>query len=624
MTRQATARLAWETPYKKSNGIYQKNHSIIFNKNKQMKLVIDVETNGFLDKLDTIHCLVCKDIETNKIYSFNPNQLDEGLKLLKKATLLIGHSIIGFDIPALNKVFGKKFEYEGAVLDTLLCSRLIWTNRTDIDFQYKELPPKLYGKHSLEAWGYRVGLRKGDFQEHSTFDIWTKDMQDYCERDVEVCHLLYKLIEKQNYSKDAIKLEHQFAYWTHKQEQGGVDFDETSAQKLHSILTKRRLELEEKLSLVFGTIKKSIGFKTFKRDNIKRGIKAGVPIEQFKTEIFNPNSRDQIAERLKTLGWKAKAFTATGKPEVNEKVLKELSYPEAKLISEHLLIQKRLGQLSDGEQAYLKLNHKGKIHGKINTNGAVTGRCTHFNPNLAQVVSKASKYGSSMRQLFVAPSNMVMFGIDFRGLELRCLANYLYRYDSGDFQKSLLETDIHTKNQKLLGLESRDKAKTFIYAYIYNCGDKKLSELLDVSISEARRIRSTFEKLLPALKTLKQAVAVKYRNQKWIYGLDKRKLMLRAEFSSLNTLIQSAGALLVKAGTIIFNQDLVRAGFKWGEDYRMVLHVHDEMQFVVCKDKVEEFKKIANQLFDKTQKYFDFKCPLAGEIKIGSNWSDTH
>ena len=587
-----------------------------------MKLVIDVETNGFLDKLDTIHCMVFKDIETEKVYSYNPDQLEEGLQLLKKATLLIGHSVLGFDLPALKKVFG--FEYKGEIQDTLLCSRLIWTNRSEEDYKLKEVPPRLLGKHSIEAWGYRLGLRKGDFKEHNDFSTWTLDMQDYCKRDVEVCYLLYKLIEKQNYSKDAIKLEHDFAYWINKQERGGVDFDETSAQKLHSILVKRKVDLEEKLQTIFPAWQKSFGFKTYKRDNKKRGIKAGVPKEIFKIEIFNPNSRDQIADRLKTLGWKPSAFTATGKPEVNDKVLKELKYPEAKLISEHLLIQKRLGQLSDGNQAYLKLNHKGKIHGKINTNGAITGRCTHFNPNLANVVSKASKYGAEMRQLFISPANMAMLGIDFSGLELRCLANYLYRYDSGDFQKTLLEDDIHTKNQKRLGLDSRDKAKTFIYAYIYNCGDTKLSQLLDVSISEARRIRTTFEKLLPALKTLKQAVAVKYRNQKWIYGLDKRKLMLRAEFSSLNTLIQSAGALLVKAGTIILNQDLAKAGFKWGEDYRMVLHVHDEMQFVVRKGKIEEFKKIANQLFDKTQKYFDFKCPLAGEIKVGQNWSETH
>ena len=576
-----------------------------------MKLVIDVETNGFLDKLDTIHCMAFKDITTGKKYSYNPDHLEEGLQLLKSADLLIGHSLLSFDLPAIKKVFG--FEYKGEILDTLLCSRLIWTNRNEEDWRYKELPPKLYGKHSIEAWGYRLGLRKGDFQQHNTFDVWTKDMQDYCERDVEVCYLLYKAIEKQNYSKDAIKLEHDFAYWINKQERGGVDFDETTAQSLHSILTKRRLELEEQLSLVFGTLRKSIGFKTYKRDNRKRGIKAGVPIEQFKNEIFNPNSRDQIGYRLKLLGWKPTAFTATGKPEVNEKTLSELPYPEAKLISEHLLIQKRLGQLSDGDQAYLKLNKKGKIYGKIITNGAITGRCTHFNPNLAQVVSKTSKYGSAMRRLFISPSNMVMCGIDFSSLELRVLSNYLHTFDNGDFKKSLLEDDIHAKNKRLLGLDSRDKAKTFIYAYIYSAGNERLSQILDVSVAEAKRIREKFEKAIPALKNLKQAVAIKYRNQKWIYGLDKRKLMCRAEYSSFNTLIQSAGALLVKAGTIILNRDLEKAGFKWGEDYRMVLHVHDEMQFVVKKDKVEKFKSIAKEMFNKTQDYFNFKCPSSME-----------
>ena len=588
-----------------------------------MKLVIDVETNGFLDKLDfKIHCMVCKDIDTGKVYSYNPDQLDDGLQLLKKATLLVGHSILGFDLPALERVFD--FKYNGAVLDTLLCSRLIWTNRSELDYQYKQLPPKLYGRHSLEAWGYRVGLRKDDFKEHNTFDVWTKNMQDYCERDVEVTFLLYKLISAEKYSVDAILLEHKFAHWIIKMEQGGVDFDETSAQTLYTILTKRRLELENKLSLVFGSWKKSTGFKTYKRDNRKRGIKAGVPIEQFKIEIFNPNSRDHIASRLQTLGWKPKAFTATGKPEVNEKTLTALPYPEAKLISEHLLIQKRLGQLSDGEQAYLKLNKKGKIHGKIITNGAVTGRCTHHSPNLAQCASKAVKWGSEMRSLFIAPTNMVMLGIDFSGIELRVLSHYLYNYDSGDFKNSLLETDIHTKNQKLLGLESRSKAKTFIYAYIYSAGNERLSEILDVSVTEAKRIREEFEKAIPALKNLKQAVAIKYRNQKWIYGLDKRKLMCRAEYSSLNTLIQSAGALLVKAGTILLNQSLASAGFVWGKDYRMVLHVHDEMQFVVHKDKVEEFRKVASTLFEDTQKFFEFKCPLAGEIQVGQNWSDTH
>jgi len=588
-----------------------------------MKLILDIETNGFLDVLDKIHCMVFRDVDTQKVYSYNPDQINEGLNLLKKATLIIGHSVMGFDLPAIEKVTG--YKYEGAILDTLLCSRLIWSNMVEVDYIKKDLPPKLIGKHSIESWGYRLGLRKGDFAQTATFDVWTQDMQDYCERDVEVTYLLYKQIEKKNYSEKAIKLEHDFAHWIIKQEQGGVDFDETTAQSLFLSLTKQRLEIEQKLSAVFGSWNKSIGFKTYKRDNKKRGIVAGVPVEQFRTEIFNPNSRDHIADRLKTLGWKPKSFTATGKPEVNEKVLKSLHYDEAKLISEHLLIQKRLGQLSEGEQAYLKLITKEKkIHGKVITNGAVTGRCTHFNPNLAQVVAKGSKYGTEMRSLFVAPTNMVMCGIDFSGLELRVLASYLCNYDNGDFAKTLLEADIHSKNQQILGLETRAKAKTFIYAYIYSAGNERISEILEVSLTEAKRIRQTFEKALPALINLKNAVAVKYRNQKWIYGLDKRKLMCRAEYSSLNTLIQSAGALLVKAGTVIVNNDLQQAGFVWGKDYRMVLHVHDEMQFVVHKDKIEEFKNIASKLFNKTKDYFGFKCDLAGEIKVGSNWSETH
>ena len=291
-----------------------------------MKLILDLETNGFLDKKDlVIHCIVCKDIETGEVYSYNPNTINDALELLNKAEVLIGHNITGFDIRVLKKVLN--YEFKGKAFDTLLCSRLIWTNRLELDYKFKQMPPKLYGRHSLESWGYRLGLRKGDYQEHSTFDEYNQDMLEYCQRDVEVTDLLFKEIIRSNYSEDAITLEHKFAYWVQKQEEQGIDFDERSAETLHSILTKKRLEISDKLSLVFSEWKKSTGFKTYKRDNIKRGIKAGVPVEQFKTEIFNPNSRDHIADRLqKILGWSPTSFTATGKPEVNEKILKALPY----------------------------------------------------------------------------------------------------------------------------------------------------------------------------------------------------------------------------------------------------------------------------------------------------------
>jgi DNA polymerase I-like protein with 3'-5' exonuclease and polymerase domains len=219
---------------------------------------------------------------------------------------------------------------------------------------------------------------------------------------------------------------------------------------------------------------------------------------------------------------------------------------------------------------------------------------------------------------------MVFCGIDFSGLELRVLGHYLSVYDNGNFSKVLLEDDIHTQNQKLLGLSSRSQAKTFIYAYIYGGGNQRVSEILKVDISEAKRIRETFERKLPALKLLKDAVISKFRRLGYIKGLDGRKLIGRAEFSLLNLLIQSAGALLVKKGTIILNEDLSKEGFKFGRDYAMVLHVHDEMQFIVDEDKIETFKEISNGLFKKTRDHFNFRCQLDGEIKVGQNWSDTH
>ena len=589
-----------------------------------MKLIVDLETNGFLDKDNlVIHCIVCKDIETNQVYSYNPKNLMDSLELLNKAEVIIGHNLIGFDVPVLKKVLN--YNYKGEVFDTLLMSRLIWTNLLDTDYKCKELPAKLYGRHSLEAWGYRVGLRKGDYQEHSDFSEYNLDMLEYCQNDVEVTHLLYNKITKENYSPKAIELEHKFAFWISHQEQHGVYFDETTAQSLHTILTKRKLDLEDKLSLAFPAWDKNCGYKRYKRDNKKRGIKANVPIPVIKRETFNPNSRQHIADRLiAVLGWKPKTFTPTGQPEINEKVLDELKYPEAKLISEYLMIQKRLGQLSDGNQAYLKLNKKGKIYGKVITNGAVTGRCTHHSPNLAQCVSSNSPFGKEFRSLFYSPTNMAFVGCDFSGLELRVLGHYLYNYDNGDFTKTLLTNDIHTQNQKSAGLSSRTQAKTFIYAFIYGCGDKKLSEILDVSNDEAKRVRERFTKNLPALKILIDAVKHKFRSYGYLKGLDGRKLICRAEYSALNTLIQSAGALLVKQGTIILNEDLQKAGFKWGEDYAMVLHIHDEMQFLVKKEKVKQFKEITNSIFKKTQDFFDFRTPLDGEIKVGQNWSETH
>lgn len=243
-----------------------------------MRLVFDIETNGLLDSITKVHCIVAKDIDTQEVYSYRPTELKAGVDLLLNAKQLIGHNIQDFDIPALEQIFKVKFENE--LVDTLLISRLIWTDIKDKDFRDKVVPSQLIGKHSLDAWGYRLGKRKGDYIKTHGFEEWTEEMQSYCENDVEVTYLFYLKILQQRYSSEAIELEHQFAYWIRKQERQGVNFDLTSAEKLFVFLTKKRLELEQQLTQAFPPIEKHVDTLVPKRDNKKLGYKKGVPVKK--------------------------------------------------------------------------------------------------------------------------------------------------------------------------------------------------------------------------------------------------------------------------------------------------------------------------------------------------------
>lgn len=587
-----------------------------------MKLIFDCETDGFLSDVTKIHSIVLKDIDTKKVYSYKYDEIDKGLKLLSDATFLVGHNILKYDLEVIKKLY-PNFKYKGKVFDTLLVSRLIWTNRTDEDFKLKQVPSKLIGRHSLEAWGYRVGLRKGDFIKTGDFSKWSAEMQTYCELDVKVTYELYNLILKQNYSPEAIELEHNFAECIIRQEAHGFHFDVASAKKLYASLANRRLELENTLTSAFPNWQKCVGTFTPKRDNKAKNYKAGVTIKRYKEITFNPNSRDHISDRLMAKGWKPTEFTPDGKPKVDEAVLNTLPYKEAKILSEHFLIQKRIGQLAEGKNAWLKLEKDNKIYGQVITNGAVTGRCTHNSPNVSQVPSNSVPYGKECRSLFIAPDNYNLIGCDVSGLELRCLAHFLSPYDNGSFKKILLEGDIHTENQKALGLTSRADAKVAVYSFIYGAGNFRLGQVINGGIKEGKELRRRLLTNLPALKKLRDEVIVKYRNNKFLYGLDKRKLLIRSEHSSLNALIQSCGSILVKQATIILHRKIKENDFK-EEDVCMVAHIHDELQ-LQCKPSISDtIGNLAVQSVKDAGTHFKFRCPLDAEYHIGKNWSETH
>jgi DNA polymerase I-like protein with 3'-5' exonuclease and polymerase domains len=449
-------------------------------------------------------------------------------------------------------------------------------------------------------------------------------MQSYCEQDTRVTYRLWTKIQSKNYSEQAIQLEHDFAQILFLQEQRGFKFDAEAGRMLYAELCKKRLDLEEQLQAVFPPWEERTPF-TPKVNNAKRGYQKCVTIEKVKVVAFNPNSRDHIANRLQALrGWQPTEYTEDGKPKVDEAVLEKLDWPEAKLLAEYLMLQKRIGQLAEGAQAWLKLERNGRIHGQVVTNGAVTGRCTHKYPNITQVPAKGVSYGHECRSLFTPTPGFVLLGCDASGLELRCLAHYMAKYDGGRYTQALLESDIHITNQIAAGLPTREQAKRFIYAFLYGAGDTKLGTIIGAGAKEGRLLKNRFLKRTPALKRLKQDISEKVAKQGFLKGLDGRLLHIRSEHSALNTLLQSAGALLVKQATIFLYQELTEQGYVWGKDWAQVAHVHDELQLEVKPELAETIGQIAMRCFERAGEYFNFRCPITGEYRIGQSWAETH
>ena len=608
-----------------------------------MRLVADIETNGFLDNVTVVHCIAAKDIDTGTVYTFHGSTIEEGVRFLQSADTLIFHNGISYDIPVLNKLYPWFSGEPSKVLDTLVLGRLTYTNIKDIDMgllKKQKMPGRLFGSHSLEAYGYRLGLMKGEYADdfkkaasdsYKPGDEWkefSQAMLDYNVQDVEVTEALYLKLEGKNYSPMAIELEHQIQWLMAQQVRNGFHFNEGKAAVLYSTLSQRRADLERELKEFFGSWEVKLPDFIPKRDNKTRGYKAGVPVPRSKIVEFNPSSRDHIADRLQTLyGWKPEKFTDGGKPMVDESVLSSLDYPPCKLLTEYLLVAKRIAQLAEGDQAWLKLVKKGRIHGSINPNGAVTGRATHAYPNIAQVPASSSPYGHECRELFEIPAGWAaLVGADASGLELRCLAHFMAKWDGGAYGEILLNGDIHTANQEAAGLPTRNNAKTFIYAFLYGAGDAKIGSIVGGTDEDGKKLKKKFLKSLPALGKLVEAVKESAKKG-YLKGLDGRLLHVRSHHAALNTLLQSAGALVCKKWLVILEEELKARCLKhgWDGDYAFCGWIHDEVQIACRTTEVAELvARLAPECVTKAGEFFNFRCALAGEAKVGKNWSETH
>lgn len=598
-----------------------------------MKLIFDIETNGLLEQVTTTHCLITRDADTNEVRIFLEKDIAEGLVFLSSADQIIGHNVVKYDLPVLEKLYGYSVD-PSKVLDTLVMARLIYPHIKDIDsglLKKEKLPGKLFGSHSLEAWGHRLDCFKGDFK--GPWDVCTQEMVDYCVQDTEVTLKLYQKLASKEYSERAIELEHGVAWLMAKQERNGFHFNKSKAAELYAALSQRRGELGRELKEFFGSWTVRMPDFIPARDNKTRGYKKGVPVPREKMVEFNPSSRDHIADRLTTLyGWKPTEFTDGGKPKVDETVIGKLDYPPCKLINEYLLVEKRISQLAEGDQAWMKCERNGRIHGSVNPNGAVTGRATHAYPNISQVPASGSPYGKECRELFTVPEGWTLVGADASGLELRCLAHFMAKWDGGKYAEVLLTGDIHTMNQEAAGLPTRNNAKTFIYAYLYGAGDEKIGSIVEPNADTerkkeiGRKLKARFLKKTPALAKLKEAVAAASKRGHLV-GLDGRLLHIRSAHAALNTLLQSAGALVCKKWLVLLEADLQSRGLKhgWGGDYAFCAWSHDEVQIACRTEEVAALiAEAAPSNVAKAGEFFSFRCPLAGEAKVGKSWADTH
>ncbi len=542
-------------------------------------IYLDIETDG-LDPT-RIWCAVTRENGVDKVHT-SPESLSEALR---SDVSVVGHNLIGFDMPVLKRLWGLSVKPE-RIIDTLVLSRLA--------------DPSMTGGHSLRNWGALLGFPKGDYNDWSKLSA---EMVDYCKRDVEVTEAVHKkLIQEMTcFSEESIRLEHQVQTLVHQQELNGWLLNQDKARELCATFKERMNDIEAYLGDTFPPI-------VHKRVSEKTGKQL-----KDRVETFNVGSRQQIAKRLMGLGVKFEKVTEKNNVIVDEAVLAAIDLPEARSISEYLLLQKRYAQVDSWLE---HVQEDSRVRGRVISNGAVTGRMTHLSPNMAQVPACHSPYGNECRSCWTVPDGTKLVGFDASGLELRMLAHYM---KDEEFTNVLLTGDVHTRNQKAAGLGTRAEAKTFIYAFLYGAGDEKIGSITGGGARHGKKLKQRFLRNTPHLERLRESVS-RSASRGYLRGLDGRRLYVRSAHSALNTLLQSAGAIVMKKALVILD-DYAR---QWELRYKFIGNVHDEVQTEVREDHADKFGWLAVECLKAAGLEFGLRCPLDGEYKIGTTWAETH
>lgn len=579
-----------------------------------MRLIfLDIEANGFFP--DTIWCVAC--IEEGVEHVFTRN-LDLAAYLAEGPARIVAHNGYAYDYPWLQHLWD--VDWSAHVLDdTIIRSQLA--------------EPRRPGGHSLDSWGERLGFPKGAQPDFSRFSV---DMLEYCRQDARVCERVWAQVNKElaDFSEESIQLELDTGAIIGQQKFRGWLLDARACAELLGEIRELKFATMDECHATFRPLPKFVREVTPKvnKDGSMSvvGLKylgenclelVGGPHSRLEWEEFNLGSNKQIGERLVRAGWKPTEFTDGGQPKVDEETLEGVEgIPEVELICRYLMLQKREGMLSSWLE---ELGPDGRMHGGVHSCGAVTRRMTHFLPNMAQVTGNGKPYGRRMRECWIAKEGYKIVGVDADQLELVCLAHYM---NDADYIKTVAEgrkedeSDVHNVNKRAAGLDSRDAAKTFIYAFLYGAGNAKIGAIVGGSRREGAGIKRRFLAGLPALESLQERVERAGRIHGRLRLLDGGFVRAEGSYMDLNRLLQGTGAIIMKKALVILNEDMKKFKIRGG----FVGNIHDEIQAEIHVDDTVKYSILAERAITKAGEALGLRCPLRGTAKIGDSWAETH
>ena len=606
----------------------------------------DIEANGFQDVADTIWVSVMRNLDTKELHIFSdhddqyPN-VTESFKLFDEATGIIAHNGMRYDRVVLEKVTGYAID-RNKIIDTVIYSRLN-------DFHRR----KTGRRHSLKALAIQAGeAQKQDYD--GGFDNYSDEMVSYCVDDVDANISVYNMLMKE-YDKikktnpgydDAIKVEHQMAYWSGEQIKNGWKIN---APLLNSTIIKIKGEMDEieervehRLGTLTITIDKEPKTAKYKKNGEYTAVSARLlsdyfgryvdvsdslsstppikPGEEFqRTETVEARlgNQEHLKEFLYTLGWEPTQWNW-------KKIGKDFVKVSPKLTSDSLA---KLGSVGVDIDTYFTLRarhsilggwkehiHNGRLYGDVIDIGAATGRQTH--KIIANIPSPKALYGSTIRSMFICPEDKTLISADGAGYQARVVAHFGRDQEMSD---EILKGDIHQKNADAINC-SRNEAKPFFFAFLFGAGGVKLGTILGRSAQAGNKAKDAFLNRWPALASLTEQVKNVAQQRGYLRGLDGRRIYTDEAYKAFNYLIQGTEAILMKRTIVRINEAFEEEGI----EAKQLLFYHDECTWEISPQDTERAEHIIRKWFVEAPKELGVTIMEAGDCKTGKDYLEVH